>query len=494
MTRHTCVCLLAGLLLLGCGGSGGGGDGGGEPAPPADRTAPTVTITDDVAGAMANGPVEFSFVFSEDPGDSFGAADIVVGGGAPAALVRAGATRYTLSVAPPADATGTLTVSVAAGRFSDAAGNANTAAVLATQAFDTRTDGAPDRTAPTVTITDDMAGATANGPVVFSFVFSEDPGDSFGADDVVVGGGVPATLLRADATRYTLSVAPPADAAGTLAVGVAAGRFSDAAGNANTAAVLATQDFDTRLAGWTLVWADEFEADGLPDASKWDYDTERNAVGWFNGELQYYARNRPENARVEGGRLIITARKEQLSAAADWGGQNYTSARLVTRGKASWTYGFFEVRARLPCGQGTWPAIWTLGTGGRWPEDGEIDILEQTGWNKAEVLGTIHTRAYNYFNGTLGVGQGARTALPSACTAFHNYQLTWTAEHIRIGVDGVQYFEFANPNAGDPTRWPFDNPQYLILNLAIGGSLGGAVDPAFTEQRMEVDYVRVYRR
>jgi beta-glucanase (GH16 family) len=351
-----------------------------------------------------------------------------------------------------------------------------------------------DRTAPTVTVSDNVADATATGPVVFSFLFSEAPGDSFGADDIVVGGGVAGPLVKASATRYTLSVEPTANASGTLTVSVAAGRFRDAAGNANTAAALATQAYDTRAPGWTLVWSDEFDTDGLPDPDKWDYDTERNAAGWFNGELQYYARERPENARVEGGRLIITARKEQLSSAPDWGGQNYTSVRLVTRGKASWTTGFFEVRAKMPCGQGTWPAIWMLGTGGRWPEDGEIDILEQTGQDKGRVLGTIHTRAYNYFNGTLGVGQGASTALPTACTAFHDYQLTWTADHIRIGVDGVQYFEFANPKAGDPDRWPFDNPQYLILNLAIGGSLGGAVDPAFTDQRMEVDHVRVYRR
>jgi beta-glucanase (GH16 family) len=244
----------------------------------------------------------------------------------------------------------------------------------------------------------------------------------------------------------------------------------------------------------TLVWSDEFDTDGLPDPGKWDYDTERNALGWYNNELQYYARGRPENSRVEGGRLIITARREELRTAPDYGGQRYTSARLVTRGKASWTYGSIEVRAKLPCGQGTWPAIWMLGTGGRWPEDGEIDIMEQTGQDKSRVLGTIHTRAYNYFNGTLGVGQGASTSLPDACTAFHNYQLTWTPESIRIGVDGVPYFEYRNPNVGDTTRWPFDNPQYLILNLAIGGSLGGTVDPAFTEQRLEVEYVRVYRR
>ena len=250
----------------------------------------------------------------------------------------------------------------------------------------------------------------------------------------------------------------------------------------------------TTVAGWTLVWSDEFNVDGLPDSAKWDYDTDRNKVGWFNGELQYYARDRPENARVEGGSLVITARRENLTSASDYGGQNYTSARLVTRDKASWTYGFVEVRAKLPCGGGTWPAIWTLGTGGRWPEDGEIDLMEQTGANKGQVLGTIHTRAYNYYNGSLGVGQGSATPVADACTAFHKYQLTWDANAVTIGVDGSNYFTFAKAPGAANDRWPFDNPQYLLLNLAVGGVLGGAVDNASFPNRMEVDYVRVYQR
>ncbi len=243
-----------------------------------------------------------------------------------------------------------------------------------------------------------------------------------------------------------------------------------------------------------LVWFDEFSVDGLPDPAKWGYDTERNRTGWYNNEQQYYASARPENSRVEGGHLIITARKERLSAASDYGNQNYTSARLLTRDKVSWTYGFIEVRAQVPCSQGTWPAIWMLGTGGRWPDDGEIDLMEQRGGDKGTVLGTIHTRAYNYFNGTLGVGQGASKPVPDACGAFHRYQLAWTASKITIGVDDTPYFEFANPQNGDATRWPFDKPQYLILNLAMGGDLGGAIAPGFVSDQLRVDYVRVYER
>jgi beta-glucanase (GH16 family) len=245
---------------------------------------------------------------------------------------------------------------------------------------------------------------------------------------------------------------------------------------------------------WKLVWSDEFDGTGLPNPNKWGYDTSRNLVGWFNNELQYYARDRPENARVENGKLIITARKERLTSATDYGNQAYTSARLITRGLASWTYGFFEVRAKLPCGAGTWPAIWTLGTKGAWPADGEIDLVEQFGNNKNEVLGTIHTQANNFSNGTLGQGLGGRTAALDSCTAFHNYQLTWSADEIAIGIDDTQYFVYKNPKNGSYAQWPFDNSQYLLLNLAIGGDLGGAVPATFTSQQLEVDYVRVYQR
>jgi beta-glucanase (GH16 family) len=264
----------------------------------------------------------------------------------------------------------------------------------------------------------------------------------------------------------------------------------------------ANPDVDTSvstapLAGWTLVWSDEFSSAGLPNPKKWTYDTERNKPGWWNNEKQYYSNGRMENSRVQDGKLIIEARRESLTSAADYGGQSYTSARLITRGLASWTYGFWEIRAKLPCQLGTWPAIWMLGTGGRWPEDGEIDILEQRGTSaiaKQEILGTIHTRAFNYFNGSEGKGKGASLALANACTSFNNYQMRWDADRIVIGVNGVNYFEFANPKDGDWRRWPFSAPQYLILNVAMGGDLGGAINDAQLPDQMEVDYVRVYRR
>lgn len=243
-------------------------------------------------------------------------------------------------------------------------------------------------------------------------------------------------------------------------------------------------------AGWKLAWADEFDKDGLPDPAKWAYDTGRNKNGWANEELQYYSHARLKNSRVADGKLVITAHKEKLSTERDYGGQQYTSARLYTRGTYEFTYGFVEVRAKLPCGLGTWPAIWTLGTKGGWPEMGEIDIMEHTGRKVGDVFGSIHTGTYNWPNKSQ---KTVHTSVPDACDAFHTYQLTWDANHIMVGVDNVNYFKFVNPKDGDTGKWPFDDPQYLILNLAVGGFLGGPVDDKIFPVSMEVDYVRIYK-
>lgn len=239
--------------------------------------------------------------------------------------------------------------------------------------------------------------------------------------------------------------------------------------------------------GHRLVWSDEFDTDGLPDPARWVHDTVRNKEGWHNEELQYYSAPRAENAVVRGGRLVITARRESLSQAPDWGGQKYTSARLITRGKAEWTYGFFEVRARMPCGKGTWPAIWTLGSGGRWPEDGELDIMEHVGKEPQRVSSAVHVKAAHGANPAYGA-----QLVPTACTAFHDYQMLWTPEGVSFGVDGFVHMHY--PRHGDRDAWPFDRPQYLLLNLAIGGHLGGAVDDTIFPVSLEVEHVRVYQR
>jgi beta-glucanase (GH16 family) len=241
--------------------------------------------------------------------------------------------------------------------------------------------------------------------------------------------------------------------------------------------------------GYRLVWADEFDGPGsLPDATKWVYDTEANATGWYNHELQYYAVARPESSRVTGGHLIITARKERLTSASDYGGQNYSSARLITRGKSSWTYGFVDVRAKLPCGVGTWPAIWMLGTSGAWPAGGEIDIMEQVGKTPTTIYGTVHCQA------TAGTsGNGGSTNVTDACAAFHNYHVLWTPERLDFGVDGVVFHSYLNQGLGHDS-WPFNEPQYLLLNLAIGGDMAGSVDDSIFPVEFQVDSARVYQK
>jgi beta-glucanase (GH16 family) len=274
--------------------------------------------------------------------------------------------------------------------------------------------------------------------------------------------------------------------ADALPISTAAALTLSATAALGTATPAAAQGFDVPP-GYRLVWADEFDRDGLPDPAKWVHDTHRNREGWYNNELQYYAGPRAENAVVRGGRLVITARRESLASAADWGGQRYTSARLLTRGRQDWTYGFFEISARMPCGRGTWPAIWTLGSGGRWPDDGELDILEHFGRVPERVSSAVHVKA-----GHAGRSVHGSVPMPTACDAFHRYQMHWTPDGVSFGVDGVAHLHFPRMDGGADI-WPFDQPQYLLLNLAIGGHLGGPVDDAIFPVAMEVDYVRVYQ-
>ena len=238
------------------------------------------------------------------------------------------------------------------------------------------------------------------------------------------------------------------------------------------------------------VFADEFN-DPEIDTEKWRYDTSRNAEGWFNNEKQYYAADRPKNARIEDGALVIEAHRETLSRNdfADWGGQEYTSAKLVTRQLLG--YGFYEIRAKLPCGRGSWPAIWMLPETGEWPDQGEIDIMEMVGWDANVVHGTLHSGAFNH---RLGTQRGAQVTIPSACTAYHRYQLSWTRDRILIGYDDRGYMEVRDDQPGGHAAWPFDRPYALILNLAIGGDWGGkeGIDDTALPQRMSVDYVRFW--
>ncbi|MEO0224914.1 MAG: sugar-binding protein, partial [candidate division WOR-3 bacterium] len=241
---------------------------------------------------------------------------------------------------------------------------------------------------------------------------------------------------------------------------------------------------------WKLVWSDEFDYNGPPDPNKWGYDI--GGGGWGNQELQYYT-NRLENARVENGKLIIEARKE------NYNGYEYTSARLKTRYKGDWLYGRFEIRAKLPGGRGTWPAIWMLPTDwvyGGWPSSGEIDIMECVGYDPTRVYSTIHTEAYNHM---LGTQKGGSIVLsPAPQDVFYTYICEWYPDRIDFYVDtGSQVrkvFTF-NKESDDYRVWPFNQRFHLILNIAVGGTWGGAqgVDPNIFPQRMEVEYVRVYQ-
>ncbi len=249
-----------------------------------------------------------------------------------------------------------------------------------------------------------------------------------------------------------------------------------------------------RPPGYKLVWSDEFDRAGAPDPRKWAYDTSRNKAGWYNQELQYYAADRPENVRVENGALVIEARRERLDSRPDFGGQDYSSGKIFTKGIAAWKYGFFEIRAKLACGRGMWPAIWMLGTDGKagWPALGEIDIMEMVGWDPEVIHGTIHSETYNHVKGTQ---KGAQTRIADACTAFHDYQLDWSPERILIGIDGRAYMRFDNDHKGKSATWPFDKPQYLILNLAIGGWGGQkGIDPAAFPASMAIEHVRIWQK
>lgn len=258
-----------------------------------------------------------------------------------------------------------------------------------------------------------------------------------------------------------------------------------------------------RDASWELVWQDEFDGPEL-DASKWSYRVWE--PGKVNAEDQAYTA-RTKNVRVEDGQLVIEAHRE------DYHGARYTSARIHTSGKADFLYGRFEARAKLPRGQGTWPAIWMLPSDpfvyattcsapeewqgnddcDAWPNSGEIDIMEHVGYQMNHVHGTVHTRAYYW---RMWEQRKGRILIDDAAEAFHVYALEWSPERIDVFVDDSLYFTYVNEHK-TWQEWPFDRPFFLILNMAVGGAwgrAGGPIDDSVFPQKMLVDYVQVYRR
>jgi beta-glucanase (GH16 family)/glycerophosphoryl diester phosphodiesterase len=238
--------------------------------------------------------------------------------------------------------------------------------------------------------------------------------------------------------------------------------------------------------GMKLVWSDEFNTNGLPDSSKWSYEV--GGHGWGNNELQYYTNADALNTKVDNGILKITVLKQ------DKENRNYTSARLVTNGKAEFLYGKIEIRAKLPAGRGLWPAIWLLGNNyskAGWPKCGEIDIMEHVGFEKDSVFGTIHSEAYNHIKGTQ---KGKKIFVSNPYNQFHDYSIEWTPETIDFMLDGQVYNHIVNEHKST-SEWPFEHPFYLIMNVAVGGNLGGkqGLDENVFPATMEIDYVRFYK-
>lgn len=233
----------------------------------------------------------------------------------------------------------------------------------------------------------------------------------------------------------------------------------------------------------TLVWSDEFNGSGINSAN-WRYDI--GGWGWGNWESQYYT-NRPENARVENGALIIEAHEE------DYLGSGFTSARLITQNLREFQYGRVEARVKVPEGAGTWPAFWMLGTGlgepGRtWPDVGEIDILEYVGREPNVVIGALHGPG---FSGGGAIDQWSRQNAPIA-NDWHVVAVVWNYAGITWFLDGVQFHHVSRDDP--PGNWVFDQPFFIILNLAIGGTLGGEIDPTLVfPLQYQIDYVRVYQ-
>ncbi len=352
-----------------------------------------------------------------------------------------------------------------------------------------------------------IAQPIANGSYDLTFHFAEPTETARGgrvfdafAEERRVIDDLDVMLFRDGKIRSALTVTVPGVAVADGELNV---RFEAAAGRPILSALLVRAK-QQPAPSWELIWRDEFDVDGPPDPTQWT--PEEWPPRKVNDEDQAYT-PRPENLRVEDGHLIIEAHRE------DYHDASYTSGRIQSAGKGDFLYGRFEARAKLPRGQGTWPAIWMLPSDpfryattcsddadwqgsedcDAWPNSGEIDIMEHVGYQMNHVHGTVHTKAYYWIKWEQRKG---RILLDDVADEFHVYALEWSPERIDAFVDDSLYFTYVNESTGWEA-WPFDHPFHLILNVAVGGAwgrAGGPIDESAFPQRMVVDYVRVYRR
>lgn len=239
---------------------------------------------------------------------------------------------------------------------------------------------------------------------------------------------------------------------------------------------------------WTLVYSDEFNYNGLPDPSKWTIDP--RPKGWINSEAQVYTDASHDNARVRNGNLVITGKKNFPTGDPN---APYSSARVISLGKMEFLYGKAEMRAKLPRARGSWPAFWLMPTTnayGNWPKSGEVDILEHVGNNFGKAMCAVHTENKNWTNGG---NLGGNRIMMDVDTVYHVYGVEWSPDSLRFTHDGIGFYTYVNPRT-DWKDWPFDKPFYMILNIAMGGGMGGTIVDADWPDSLIVDYVRVSQK
>lgn len=308
--------------------------------------------------------------------------------------------------------------------------------------------------------------ASAKNAVRYGFKFDNNP------ETENTTGEIQHTFIKEGVNNYTVRIAAYSSTDGIISI-------------SKVIPVLVAVE-EEQIENQGLVWADEFNDDGSVSNSNWFSETvPPNNGSWFNAEQQHYT-DRMDNAYVSDGTLKIVAKKEIYTAFNST--KSYTSARLNS--KFAFTYGRIEVRAKLPDDGGTWPAIWTLGSNLDtigWPFCGEIDIMEHVGNNIGGISSAIHTPSSN--GNTINIG---RIDIPSATTEFHVYAVDWSAEKMDFYVDDTLYYTY-NPTIKNSDTWPFDSNQFILLNIAMGGTLGGNIATNFESGTMEIDYVRVYQ-